>query len=206
MSLEPAPRPWLMSSALMYGFGRLLFALSGWTIVGHKPDLARYVLIAAPHTSNWDSLWLIGAAGVERMEVCFLAKRALFVGPLGWFLRAIGVIPLERGHHQHLVERAVEWMRRADRFCIGMFPEGTRQRTDGWRTGFYRIALQAGVPVALVYLDYRKRQIGMFPELFHASGDVERDFARLRELYEPCVAARPGSQSPVIPLHHDEAH
>lgn len=206
--VEPVPRARLMSSALMHGFGRLLFAVSGWTIVGHKPDLAKYVLIAAPHTSNWDALWLIGAAGVERMEVSFLAKRSLFVGPLGVFLRALGVIPLDRGQHHHLVERAVDWLRRADRFSIGMFPEGTRRRTEGWRTGFYRIALLAEVPVALVYLDYRKREIGMFPELFHPTGDLERDFARLRELYEPCVAARPEGCSPVVPVHnhnHDEA-
>jgi 1-acyl-sn-glycerol-3-phosphate acyltransferase len=196
----PLPRSRIMSSTVMHLVGRFFFWLGGWKVVGRKPDAAKYVVIAAPHTTNWDGLWYFAAGCILRMEVCFLGKHSLFVGPLGWLLRGMGGIPLDRSRRHNMVSQAVDWFRRADRLCFGVAPEGTRKWTPGWKTGFYHVAHQAGVPIYLAYADYAKKEAGLLAEPLQPSGDLDADFARLRAIYEPIVAGRPENKSPVVPL------
>ncbi|MCM2255425.1 MAG: lysophospholipid acyltransferase family protein [Vicinamibacteria bacterium] len=197
---EPLPSSRIMSSTVMHWVGRLFFWIGGWKVVGRKPEIAKYVAIAVPHTTNWDGIWFFAAGCILRMEVCFLGKHSLFVGPFGWFLRAMGGIPLDRGRRHNMVRQAVDWLQRADRLCIGIAPEGTRKWTPGWRLGFYHIARQAGVPIVLCYADYAKKEAGVLDEPFWPTGDVEADFARLRAIYEPIVAGRPENRGPIVPL------
>jgi 1-acyl-sn-glycerol-3-phosphate acyltransferase len=180
--------------------GRVVYRLLGWKCVGETPRETKYVILAAPHTSNWDGFFLLLAAAMLKLDFSFFGKNTLFRGPLGWFLRYMGGIPLDRSRNQSFVSQAVSWFDRHDRFALGVAPEGTRFLTPGWKTGFYYIALQARVPIVLGYIDYAKKEGGILPEVVIPTGDIEKDFAILARLYEPCVARYPDRKSPIVPL------
>lgn len=180
--------------------GRIVYRLLGWKCVGETPTAAKYVILAAPHTSNWDGFLLLLAAAMLKLDFSFFGKNTLFKGPVGWFLRHMGGIPLDRSRNQSFVSQAVSWFDRHDRFALGVAPEGTRFLTSGWKTGFYYIALQARVPIVLGYIDYAKKEGGILPEVVIPSGDIEKDFAILARLYGPCVARYPERKSPIVPL------
>lgn len=180
--------------------GRIVYRLLGWTCTGETPKAPKYVIIAAPHTSNWDGFYLILAAAMLKLDFSFFGKHTLFRGPLGWFLRRMGGIPLDRSRNQSFVSQAVSWFASRDSFAIGVAPEGTRQFTPGWRTGFYHIAWQAKTPIYLGYIDYAKKEAGILPEVLVPSGDIDRDFEKLRRAYEPRTARHPDRMGPIVPL------
>ncbi len=180
--------------------GRLVYRLSGWRCTGQKPSVKKFVIVAAPHTSNWDGFFLILAAAILRLEFSFFGKDTLFRGPLGWFLRSAGGIPLDRTRHQSLVSQAIAWFDQNETFALGVAPEGTRKLTEGWKTGFYHIALQARVPVYLGYIDYAKKESGIFPEVLVPTGDIDSDFETLRRVYGPLTARHPNRKAPIVPL------
>lgn len=163
---------------------RTFIGLCGWKLVGEFPDVPRAVLIAAPHSSWWDGFWGLIMKMAIGIDISFMGKRELFVGPLGWALRRLGGIPVERGTTHGVVEQMSERLRQADSFWIGISPEGTRKRVEKWRTGFWHIAREAHVPIVLVYFHYPERTIGVGP-LFVTSADVEADIERLRAFYAP---------------------
>ena len=165
--------------------GRGVYKALGWKCAGNTPAFRKYVIIAAPHTSNWDGFFLIGAASMLNLHFSFFGKHSLFKGPLGWFLKNRGGIPLDRSRNQSFVSQAVAWFDRHDTFAIGVAPEGTRELTTGWKTGFYYIALQARVPIVLGYIDYAKKEGGILPEVLVPSGDIDKDFETLRRRYGP---------------------
>ena len=134
------------------------------------------------------------------MPPSFFGKNTLFKGPLGWFLRSVGGIPLDRSRHQSFVAQAVSWFESHERFALGVAPEGTRQFTPGWKRGFYYIALQAKVPIVMGYIDYAKKEGGILPEVLTPSGDIERDFETLARLYGPLTARHPERKGPIVPL------
>jgi 1-acyl-sn-glycerol-3-phosphate acyltransferase len=154
----------------------------------------------APHTSNWDGFFLIMAAAMLGLNFSFFGKDTLFRGPLGWFLRRVGGIPLDRSRNQSFVSQAVSWFARFETFAIGVAPEGTRQLTAGWKTGFYYIAAQASVPIYLGYIDYARKEGGLLPEVLEPTGDIERDFEILDRLYRPLTARYPEWKAPIVPL------
>ncbi|MEO8360879.1 MAG: 1-acyl-sn-glycerol-3-phosphate acyltransferase [Vicinamibacteria bacterium] len=158
------------------------------------------MILAAPHTSNWDGFYLLLAAAMLRLRFSFFGKDSLFKGPLGWFLRSMGGIPLDRSKNQSSVSQAVSWFDRHETFALGVAPEGTRYLTDGWKTGFYYIALQAKVPVVLGYIDYAKKEAGILDEVLIPTGDIEKDFEVLLRNYGRCVARHPERKAPIVPL------
>ncbi|MEO5761000.1 MAG: 1-acyl-sn-glycerol-3-phosphate acyltransferase [Vicinamibacteria bacterium] len=180
--------------------GQVVFSLLGWKCVGRTPTLQKFVILAAPHTSNWDGFYLLLAAAMLHLRFSFFGKDSLFKGPLGWFLRSMGGIPLDRSKNQSFVGQAVSWFDRHETFAIGVAPEGTRYLTDGWKTGFYYIALQAKVPVVFGYIDYAKKEAGILDEVLVPTGDIEKDFEVLRRNYGPCVARHPARKAPIVPL------
>jgi len=180
-----------------------VFRLLGWRCIGQTPAAKKYVILAAPHTSNWDGFFLILASAMLELDFSFFGKDTLFRGPLGWFLRTMGGIPLDRSRHQSFVAQAVSWFDRHERFAIGIAPEGTRKLTLGWKTGFYYIALQANVPVYLGYIDYAKKEGGILPEVLVPTGDIDRDFEKLRRAYGPLTACHPEWKGPIVPLRSD---
>ena len=164
--------------------GRSVLRLGGWRVVGEFPDLPRVVLIGAPHSSNWDGIWGFAAKLAVGLDIRILGKHQLFWGPLGPLMRALGIIAINRGAASGVVGQMAQQFRGADRFWLGIAPEGTRKPVARWKTGFWKIAHAAQVPVLPVYFHYPDRVIGIGPP-FATSHDMEADLVRLREWYRP---------------------
>jgi 1-acyl-sn-glycerol-3-phosphate acyltransferase len=156
----------------------------GWRLQGSFPDRAKLVLIAAPHSSWWDGVWGLLFRTAVGANISFMAKRELFTGPLGWFLRRAGGIPIERSRSHGVVPQMVERFAASDRLWLGLTPEGTRKHVLKWKNGFWHIAREAGVAILPIYFDYPSRTIGLGP-LFEPSADLNADLARLRAFYAP---------------------
>jgi tRNA (guanine-N7-)-methyltransferase len=178
-------------------FAKLLLRLGGWETVGGAFDVPRAVCIAAPHTSNWDGFWALTYKVAFDIDIRFFAKHSLFWFPLGNLLRALGGINLDRDRAGSAVTRAIEMFGREETFYFGLAPEGTRRKTSGWKTGFYRIALGAGVPVYLGFLDFGRRRIGIGPRI-ELTGDQDADLATIREFYKDVQGRWPEKASPIV--------
>ncbi|HST45555.1 MAG TPA: 1-acyl-sn-glycerol-3-phosphate acyltransferase [Luteimonas sp.] len=166
-------------------FGRSVLRLGGWRIVGELPDLPRLVMIGAPHSSNWDGVWGFAAKIALGVDIRVLGKDSLFRVPgLGLLLRRLGVIPVDRADPRGVVEQAAALIHGSDRFWYGLAPEGTRRHVERWKTGFWKIARAADVPVLRMYFHYPDRIVGFGP-LFHPTADLAADMAELREWYRP---------------------
>ena len=157
-------------------------AASGWSVAGNLPDEPKFVIAVVPHTSNLDfpvGLILIFSLG---LRLDFLGKDTLFWEPLGSVLRWLGGVPIDRSVRGGLVDQAVKHFGERDQFVLAIAPEGTRAKVDRWKTGFYHIAYQAGVPIVPVGFDYATKTIQIGPPLT-PSGDMEADFAALRSFF-----------------------
>lgn len=161
--------------------GRLLLRALGWRFAGGLPDRPRMVLIGAPHTSNWDGVVGLAAAAACGIGFHVFAKRQLFVGPLGWLLRAFGGVPVDRSAPGGLVRRAVARLDQGGPVAVAITPEGTRGRVDQWKTGFHRIAREAGVPIAVVALDWGRREVAVVGTL-EPSANLEADLGAIGAL------------------------
>ncbi len=163
---------------------RAVLRLCGWSLVGEFPDVPRAVLIAAPHSSWWDGAWgLLMKVGIGA-DVHFMGKQELFRGPLGSLLRRLGGMPIDRGAAKGVVEQMIDQFRQRDALWLGIAPEGTRKAVTRWKSGFWHIAHDAGVPIVTAWFNYPDKTIGIGP-LFETSGDMEADLARLRAFYRP---------------------
>ena len=165
-------------------FGRTVLRLGGWRVVGTIPDLPKLVLIAAPHSSNWDGIWGMAAKMALGFDARILGKDSLFWWPLSVVLRRLGVIPLDRSNPQGVVEQSIELIRQSPQLWFALAPEGTRKPVQQWKAGFLKIAHGAGVPVLMAYFHYPDRTIGIGP-LFHTTGDLPADMAAIRAWYRP---------------------
>lgn len=150
------------------------FRRSGWTIAGNLPPDPKFVIMGASHTSNWDFLVFLGAVHALDRKVHFIGKHSLFKWPLGGFMRALGGIPVDRGARQDLVSQVVAQFDAHDELILVVAPEGTRSRTANWKTGFYQIALKAGVPILAAGPDYPTRR-GVFGPVIRPTGDYAED-------------------------------
>ena len=146
------------------------------------PDLPRFVIIVAPHTSNWD--FPVGAAAklALRLDATFLGKHTLFRFPLGVVMRALGGFPVDRSASHELVSGIVQEFARRERLVLVVAPEGTRRKVERWKTGFYHIARGAGVQIVPVALNWGQRAVQIGAP-FQPTGDVDGDIARLQEWY-----------------------
>lgn len=163
---------------------RWIVLRSGWRLAGEFPDVPKVVLIAAPHSSWWDGVWGLLFKVALGIDVSFMAKRELFRGPLGWILRKLGGVPIERGMAHGIVDQMVERFTGNERFWLAIAAEGTRKPVKKWKTGFWHIAHRAEVPVLTVYFHYPEKIIGIGP-LFATTGDLEADMAAIRAFYRP---------------------
>ncbi len=175
---------------------RLILWVGGWTPVGEIPDLPKAVLIAAPHTSNWDGFWALVYKVAVGLDVRFFAKHSLFWFPLGALLRGLGGVPLDRSQAGSAVAIAVAMFEANETFFFGLAPEGTRALRDGWKSGFYRIATDAKVPILLGFLDYRNKRIGIGGRL-DVTGDTAVDLRKCAEFYATIEGRWPERTSPV---------
>lgn len=173
-------------------FGRTLLRLGGWSMTGAFPDLRHVVIIVAPHSSGWDAVWGLAAKLAMGLEIHFMAKAELFRGPLGWLLRALGGVPVDRRAPNGVVGQAVEGLRGRQTHWLVIAPEGTRKRVERWKTGFWHIARAAQVPVVCAYFHYPERRIGIGPA-FGMTDDLDTDMARIRAYYAPWVGKNRGT-------------
>ncbi len=176
--------------------GRLILRLAGWKIDGAAPSHARYVLIAAPHTSNWDFPLMMAMAFALGIEIRWMGKHTLFAPPFGFVLRALGGIPIERHRRNNLVEQMAERLRGDEPLALVVPAEGTRARTEHWKSGFYHIARAAGVPVVLSYLDFGAKVGGIGPSV-ELTGDVRRDMDVVRAFYAGKRGLHPEGSGPI---------
>lgn len=169
-------------SPLCRGLARLLLRGIGWRVVGTPPERRQFVLIGAPHTSNWDFPLMLLAVFAARLDVHWMGKAALFPRGLGWWMRWLGGMPIDRSKANNTVEQMVAAYSRFDDLILLIPPEGTRSRVERWKTGFYHIAHQAKVPIVLGFVDGENRRLGFGP-VFEPSGDVEADMHHIRSFY-----------------------
>ena len=180
-SLPPnAPRS--HEGPVLRAFARCLLALGGWKLVGAWPDVPRVVVIVAPHSSIWDAIYGLAAKVVMRLGIVFIGKKEAFWGPVGWILRRVGGMPVDRKAPGGIVEQVAAEMRRAERMWFVLAPEGTRRRVEQWKPGFWRIARAAGAPVFTVGFDYPTRRI-LLGQLVELTDDYDADMRRIRPLF-----------------------
>lgn len=163
-------------------FFRAFLRVLGWKLEGPPPPLPRYVLIAAPHTSNWDGFLLVAFASVCRIKISWMAKQSLFRPPFGWLVRLAGGIPIDRSARHDMVANMVRLFSEKDRLILVVPPEGTRKRAEYWKSGFYHVSRGAGVPIVLSFLDYSRKR-GGFGTVFTPTGNIKNDMDLIRAFY-----------------------
>jgi 1-acyl-sn-glycerol-3-phosphate acyltransferase len=175
---------------------RWFLSRTGWQPEGTRPAERRFVLVAAPHTSNWDLAYLLALAAVLDVRVSWLGKHVLFRPPLGWLMRRLGGIPVVRHRRGNLVAQAAQTFAESAELALVVPAEGTRSYSEHWKSGFYHIARTADVPIVLGYLDYARRRGGFGPAL-RATGDVRKDMDGIRSFYADKVGRYPDQFGPV---------
>lgn len=172
----------------------MILKLLGWKLDERAPDISRYVMIAYPHTSNWDFVLGMLAKWGMGLPVNWVAKHSMFWGPFRPMFIAMGGVPLNREKTTGFIQKNVELFAQRENFILGLMPEGTRSKTDHWKTGFYHIAHGANVPIALAYLDYKNKVIGI-GDVMKATGDICTDFEIIKDFYKNKTGYRPECQS-----------
>ena len=161
---------------IVYGAMLAWFRRSGWRAEGHLPPDRKFILVGAPHTSNWDFLVFVGTIAAFGKQVHFIGKHTLFRWPFGAMMRGLGGVPVDRSAPRDLVQQMADQFAARDDFILIVAPEGTREKTIRWHTGFYQIALATGAPMVCAGPDYPRRR-GIIGPVVYATGDYERDMA-----------------------------
>jgi 1-acyl-sn-glycerol-3-phosphate acyltransferase len=166
------------------------FRLRGWKVEGTAPYPRKFVVIAAPHTSNWDFVYFLGGASGLNLDLSFMGKDSLFRWPIGGTMRELGGIPVDRSRSNNVVDAMAEEFSRRDEFMLTIAPEGTRGKARQWKTGFYHIAMRAQVPMVCGMMDYRRKVVALGPA-FMPTGDYEQDMRKLASIYSACSPKYP---------------
>lgn len=184
---EKLPR---RGNKVIWGIGRFLFKLIGWKMEGDIPNVAKVVIIAAPHTSNWDfviGMIVIFALG---LRLHWLGKHTLFNGPLAPLMRWLGGLAVNRTAAHGAVKQVVDEFKRRQQFILAIAPEGTRKKVSQWKTGFYYIAEQAHVPILPVTINYHRQAIQICPVMI-PSGDIDTDLPVLQSYFSSEMGKKP---------------
>lgn len=177
-----------------------ILKLCGWKIEGQKSEHKKEILIAAPHTSNWDYIWMVLAAAHYQFPLSWIGKKELFNG---WvankFMRATGGIPVDRSKSNNMVKKVADQIHAMDEIHLCVPPEGTRKYRSGWKSGFYYMALEAGIPITFSFVDYGAKTVGIGPS-FLPSGNIEEDMEKIALFYEGRKGKFPEKQAPIVLL------
>lgn len=191
MNVPPlGPRVPSRGNAVSRSIGRAWLSFGSWRFEGAMPNEPKFVVIVAPHTSNWDFTLGVAALFALGFKISFLGKHTLFKWPLGIFMRWLGGIPVERSVSRDRVGESVAAFNASDELVLAVAPEGTRKLVTQWKTGFYHVAEGAGVPIVPVAFDYGRKVINIGPP-FHPAGDRDADIEALKDFYRGVVARRP---------------
>lgn len=170
--------------------GRVVLFLFNWRVVGEIPNLPKLVVIGAPHTSNWDFPLALACLWALDLELSWMGKHTLFKGPFRWLFRAWGGIPINRTAAHGMVEQMTAEFAQRPQLLLGLAPEGTRSKVSQWRTGFYRIATAANLPIVPVALDFSRHEVRI-GALFQPTGDLEADVAELQSFFRDAKGYNP---------------
>jgi 1-acyl-sn-glycerol-3-phosphate acyltransferase len=186
----------LSINPLAQTLARSILRLINWRLDVVLPLSQKYVLIGAPHTSIWDFPFTLLLKYATGIRLHWVGKDSLFRWPLGSILRRLGGIPVKRNSRDNFVQQVVDAFQKEEELVVAIAPEGTRGRAETWKTGFYYIALGAGVPIALGFVDYRERVVGIEPG-FMPGGDLQADFERVRDFYTGKQGRHPERQGEI---------
>jgi 1-acyl-sn-glycerol-3-phosphate acyltransferase len=177
-------------SYLFHLLAKIILRLIGWKVEGRFPDLPKFIVIGAPHTSNWDFMMFLAIIFHLRADVRFMGKAELFRGPLAWFFYWCGGIPVDRSKSTGLVEQMVSACEASKKFILVIAPEGTRHRVAEWKMGFYHIAKSAGIPVVMAVVDGIRKKV-MVGQVFHPGEDADADLKTIKGFFAGRVGINP---------------
>ncbi len=183
--------------SLLRGLSLFLLKILGWKTAGSLPQEKKYVLIVAPHTSNWDLFYGILLALALRLDTRFIAKKELFRRPFSPLMKWLGGLPIDRSSSSHTVDQMISTFNKSGKFVLALAPEGTRHKTGYWKSGFYQIAVRAHVPILLAFIDYESKTGGAGP-LIYPTGDLEQDMQTIRNFYLTVKGKHSDKTSPVV--------
>ena len=169
---------------------KFIFFITGWKIVGQRHYPSKCIVIAAPHTSNWDFFYLKCFGYIAGVHARYLIKSEFFRPIIGMFFKWTGGIPVYRDTKHNLVSQINSMYEKNDEFILALTPEGTRSRVMRWKTGFYYIAKRSKVPIMLLKLDYKMKEIGVVDQII-PSDDIEKDFSHIQNIFKDVVGKIP---------------
>ena len=178
--------------AILPGAARFVLSLMGWRTEGLLPLIPKFVMVAAPHTSNWDLPFTMLMAFAFRARIHWMGKTSIFRRPFRGFFQWLGGIPVNRSQSTDLVAQSIQEFKRKKYLILTIAPAGTRKRVGQWKSGFYHIARGADVPIALGFLDYRRKVGGIGP-LIYPSGNFDADMETIRTFYNRVTGKYPAS-------------
>lgn len=182
----------------LHWLAKFLFRISGWNIEGKLPESPKAVFIAAPHTSYWDGPLMVTGGCLFDVRFNWMVKDAAMFFPLGIIVRYFGGIAIDRSKRNNVVSQSIDEFRKRDAMLLSVAPEGTRGKTHHWKTGFYRIAQGAGVPLVFGYVDYARKVVGIGPT-YYPTGDLEADFKVFDDFYSKVTPRHPELRGIVAP-------
>ena len=193
MPVSPTGGPVTTPSFAVRSFrpvGRAWLKLFGWRVEGDMPDLPKFVVVGAPHTSNWDLPFALAVGLHYGLRIHWMGKDSIFKWPFGGLMRWMGGIPVDRSKANNAVQQMVDTFAAQEHFVVVIPPEGTRGKVTRWKTGFYHIAVGAKVPIVLCFLDY-KRKAGGVARVFQPTGNLETDLIEIQALYATFTGRHP---------------
>jgi 1-acyl-sn-glycerol-3-phosphate acyltransferase len=177
-------------SALLRAIANLILRLSGYHVDGKLPDIPKYIIIGAPHTSNWDFVLFLGVIFHLKVNVNYMGKAELFRNPFGWFFYWCGGVPVDRKKSTGLVEQMVKVCEQSDKFILIIAPEGTRHFVTEWKRGFYHIAKTAGIPIVMAKVDGKQKTVRV-GQIFQPTEDMEADIKTIQGFFAGLVGLNP---------------
>ena len=172
-----------ISGLIPYCIGRVWMWIFGWDVIGRVPSGGKFVLVGAPHTSNWDFPFALATFYIFRLKMSWMGKDTLFKKPFGKIMKWLGGIPIDRSSEHGVVDQIVKQFNESRKLVVAIAPSGTRKKRDYWKSGFYWIAYTAQVPIFCGYLDYSRKKacLGLS---FVPTGDIKKDMDRIREFFK----------------------
>ena len=168
---------------LLYVFANVGLFVLGWKSKGRMPDIKKFILVAAPHSSNWDFIYFLLVIFKLQIPVHWIAKKSMFFWPFTGLLERLGGISIDRSQKGNLVVGMVDTINKAERLIITIAPSGTRKKVTHWKTGFYQIASQANIPIVFGFVDYKRKTSGIGPMLL-PTGDMDADMMTIKAFYK----------------------
>jgi 1-acyl-sn-glycerol-3-phosphate acyltransferase len=171
--------------------GSSFYRCQGWEFYGKLPDVPKYICVLAPHTSAWDMVWGKMYNWAFQMKPKIMVKKEFFFFPVGPLIKFWGAIPIDRTYPGGIVAQIADMFNKNDKMILAITPEGTRKANPNWKTGFYRIAKEAGVPMYISFIDFKSKRAGFFGE-FQTTEDQDADIIAIKEMYRGMEGLKKG--------------